>query len=93
MPEPREPITPPEPACDCHGWPGSVCDARQAATTALFGRVFYLVLALAAALNVAVGFLGQPSGTNVLGAALCSLSVGAAIGGWVERRKRGVRGQ
>ncbi len=80
MPEPREPMVPPELRCACHGWPGSVCDKRAAVARVRFWRfVAWATVAACAgatAALVARGFLRGPSALDTLAA-----TVAAACGG------------
>lgn len=85
MPEPREPRLPPEPVCACHGWPGSVCDARRAARFDAFGRWLPAALWAASALTWTALSYSNASGPDVVVCSVLGVTFGmhfrAALGG------------
>jgi hypothetical protein len=80
VPEPREPVMPPEPVCDMHGLPWSECERRTAAARARFGWIVAWALAAgwagAAVALVARAFLREPTALLALAAALCGACSG-----------------
>lgn len=80
MPEPREPMAPPEPDCTCCGWPGSVCAARRAAARVRLRRWLTLAWAGAGAIaTVLLACLDGPTTVGTVAAAVWGASAGIEL--------------
>ena len=80
MPEPREPLVPPEPVCEFHGLSGSVCDARKAAARVRFRRWLALAWCVGGAFaTVLLAWLRGPTVACTIAAVVWGGCVGIAI--------------
>jgi hypothetical protein len=73
-------MAPPEPVCACHGWPGSVCDARAAAASIRFRRWFALAWCAGGAIaTVLLALLRGPTVAGTFAAVAWGGCVGIAL--------------